>query len=367
TLTDDTPAGPGVLRESLRQAVENMPADATGTLLAAELRDLLAASPDSVAEQTLREDLSALLRDTPDMPEGPAEGLARLESLFDQTLTELRLEQLDALASTPDGDNAAVEVWARRMQESLEAYSARHDMPEGEVAYWQEKYRQAGENGFDRTVLADVTRDWNARIKGFEDLHFLSRDAEQARQDPLTRQERYVRLEDALRQEDITEAGRITAEWRQEILTANDVAGFRQTIDEVTGSLRDRAETLGMTPDEWDALQTRIDTARTQADPAELIQAIEERSQRLAELETLWDTQTTERLTTLREQQETQSTLSTELDALEQAMNPDWFVSGDDGTQTLSDETGLWELFQDKKPDTPHTPDTPDGLDGLDG
>ncbi|MFE3470035.1 hypothetical protein ACFXMU_41005, partial [Streptomyces sp. NPDC059185] len=32
TLTDDTPAGPGVLRESLRQAVENMPADATGTL-----------------------------------------------------------------------------------------------------------------------------------------------------------------------------------------------------------------------------------------------------------------------------------------------------------------------------------------------
>ncbi|MFD3999095.1 hypothetical protein, partial [Streptomyces sp. NPDC058583] len=157
TLTDDTPAGPGVLRESLRQAVENMPADATGTLLAAELRDLLAASPDSVAEQTLREDLSALLRDTPDMPEGPAEGLARLESLFDQTLTELRLEQLDALPDTPAGDSAIVEVWARLMQDVMEVYSARYDMPEGEVAYWQEKYRQAGENGFDRTVLADVT------------------------------------------------------------------------------------------------------------------------------------------------------------------------------------------------------------------
>ncbi|MEU8531232.1 hypothetical protein AB0C77_37520, partial [Streptomyces sp. NPDC048629] len=319
--------------DRLRRIADNLPEDAAGSATARRLEELLDRASLRGDEQTLRDDLVDML---------DAGMWDRLEPLLAEP--DPRMAELEALPRTPQGDR----VWAAQMKESLSFQSDRHGMPEGEVSYWRDKLDDLVESDGDRAAVIELSNEWNVRVKKFEVVEKLAAEAETARQDPVDRADWQEKLTNALRQEDHDAFSGLERQWRAEIADAKARMEFETAITEVAGGLKDKAETLGMTAEEWAGLQERIERAQEARDVPELLRLIDERAARLDELQTAWHAGTADRLTALRDGAPGGPAQDPRHYA--DAVEPEWRTQDAEGKETVSREGDLWELFEEKKP-----------------
>ncbi|MEU8531326.1 hypothetical protein AB0C77_38005, partial [Streptomyces sp. NPDC048629] len=324
----DIPAGEGRLRGRLREVLDGLTGDAAASPFAEVLKDILESRPQGSPEDVLRGDVTALLEQTV----GP-----RLRPEVDTAL----LKELAALADAPVGDA----VWAEGVKKTLASDGRRVGMPEGEVSYWENRLRDAVEGGGDKRAVVEVADAWLSRYKQFESVESLAQGAKEAGQDPVEAAGFEERLTDALRQEEIAEFNSAEADWRQRISEAKEENAFQQSVDEVVAGLKPKAERFGMGEEEWAGFEHRIRQARAKGDLGEVIQVVEERAQRLEELETVYDAGIQQRLDTLRGGR---GGGSGEAEAYRLAVEPEW--RNDQGER--ASEAELWNLFEDEKPDT---------------
>ncbi|MEU8531216.1 hypothetical protein AB0C77_37440, partial [Streptomyces sp. NPDC048629] len=316
------------LHGRLREIFEGLPEEAVASPFAEGLKEILARNSGDVVEQRLRDEVGALL----DQEVGP------------RTLSDAEAEilaRLKALPRTPTGDA----VWAEGvMNEAMELYGESSGMPQGEIAYWQDKLQGAVEGG-SRQAVIDVVGDWLSRFRQFESVRSLAGQAGEAGMFPGEVAGWQEELRAALRQENPPEFARLQSRWSSEIARVKAETEFWQSVDDVSGSLQGKAERFGMAEEEWNRFDTRVEQARHAGDLAEVLRLIDERAQRLDDLETTYDAGLGERLSALREGG---SGLGPELEAYREAVEPEWRTERGE----VSAENGLWSLFEEKKPET---------------
>ncbi|MEU8527075.1 hypothetical protein AB0C77_15975 [Streptomyces sp. NPDC048629] len=307
----------GGLENRLRTVLERVSGDAVGSPLVEGLKDILESRPDGVPEQLLRDDVTALLEQRVGARQRP-EAHAGV------------LKELDALAGVPVGDA----VWADGVARELAGEGRRVGMAEEEIGLWEERLREASDK-------QAVAADWRFRQKQFEIVETLVKEATDAGQGSAEAEAFAVRLRDALAQEDLPEFNRLEGVWREEISAARQETEFQDAVDDVFGGLKEKADRFGMAPDEWAGFESRLRQARGRGDLAEVLRIIDERTLRLEELESGYEAGVRERLDVLRGGA---GTGSGEAEAFGRAVEPEWRDGGD--------EAGLWEVFEEKKPDT---------------
>ncbi|WP_033212686.1 hypothetical protein, partial [Streptomyces wedmorensis] len=341
--------GPGLV-DQVRQVLDGLGQDYADSPVPQMVREQLARYEDgtTASEEGLRQGL----RDELLAPD--AEGGAK--ERFKQALREL-----DGLVPVVESRD---DVWAASLARSLAHHGGEGGMPPGEQSYWQDRYERAVQDGDTGAVIATV-RDWNARYMNFERLEGLRTAADEALQDPVDREAFAQRAERALRQEDLGAFQEVARQWAVDITRAKSEADFQRTIEQTAGDLAGEADRAGMSRQEWDAFGGRIEEARAGNDFAEVLRIVDERAVRLEELRAARDVELAERLAALRDGGEG---IGDRLEFLNEALAPQWTTRTQDGGETLSDESGLWELFEAKKPELLATrpADGDDPLNSLD-
>ncbi|MFE5302511.1 hypothetical protein, partial [Streptomyces sp. NPDC056632] len=262
-LAEGGPEQAAGLRDKLRSLVDALPEDLLlPSRLGEGVKEILDTSDAGTPAHRLRDDVRSLLEDT----SGEWDSLT---SLLDGAETEVRIARTEGLDSVPQGDA----VWAVGLKESYTHHSGEQGMPEGEIAYWNTRLDEALASG-DREAAVGVARDWHFRFKQFETVETLTGQARDAGQDGVTQASWREKLTGALRHEDLAEFTTLEAQWRREITAAKSESEFWQSVDETAGGLKDKAERIGMTGQEWAGFEERIVKARTDGDIPALLRTV---------------------------------------------------------------------------------------------